>query len=688
MRRALVLLLLFLPACARPAAPKAKPSILLVTIDTLRADHVGCYGGAAATPHLDRMAAEGVRFDEARSHVPLTLPSHATILTGMLPPRHGVRGNGLFRLDPEVATLAGALGTRGYATAAVVSSVVLDRAYGLNAGFDVYDDNQRIGERAAFDYLERGASQVAESVAKIVPRLEPPFFLWVHLYDPHKPWVAPERFGRGYDGEVAFADEALGAIVRAASDRAGGALVTIATADHGESLGEHGENQHGYTLHRGVLRVPLLVSGPGVPKGKVVSDTVGLVDLAPTIAELAGASLGDIDGASLAPLLRGEHRKGDDALWEESLHPLYDSGWAPLRGLLTPEWHFIDAPRPELYARRDDPHDAHDVAAARVDSVSEMRSKLAALAGQLGDVAEPEPSLGDDADSRELLDKLASLGYLASGAGKLVTSARLDPKDGLPGFLAVEEAEELLDRGDARGAYERVRPFAAQASAGTRLWHTQAKALLALRRIREAEDALSKALAADARSEFIRLTYVDVLRAKGDQAGARAELERLARAHPRSVDIVLELASLAASQGDNAGAEAALTQSYLAGLRDPDALVALGRLADLRGAHDVAAERFAEALALRPSDPVAHYEIGRAALRAGDAARAVASLRQCADGPIAVACRIELARALVVGPRDLAGAREVLLRARELAGSGPLRKDVDVRLRALDGMNP
>ena len=684
--------LVALCGCARPQSPP--PSILLVTIDTLRADHVGCYGARdAETPTLDRLAAEGVRFDAARSQVPLTLPSHATILTGRLPPRHGVRGNGLFRLDGGVTTLAAALRARGYATGAVVASVVLDRAYGLDAGFDVYEDNQRVGDKAAFGYVERGASQIADSVAQVLPKLKPPFFLWVHLYDPHKPWVAPEPFagrhpGSGYDAEIAFADAALGEIRRVASERASGALVTIATSDHGESLGEHGERQHGYTLHRGVLHVPLLVSGPGIPKGKVVSETVGLVDLAPTLADLTGATLEGADGESLVPLWRGSRQAPHDPLWEETLHPLYDSGWAPLRGLLTAEWHFVDAPRPELYARRDDPADAHDLAAEKSEIVSDMRTKLAALAARLGDASEPPPQLGDDEESRELLEKLASLGYLASGAGKGAAGARLDPKDGLPGFLAIEDAEESLERGNAKAAYERVRPYSTQTSAGPRLWHTEAKALLAMRRIREAEDALSRALAADPRSEFIRLTYVDVLRAKGDAAGARAELERLAHAHPRSVEASLELASLAASQGDNAGAEAALAASYAAGVRDPDLLVALGRLLDLRGAHEVAAERFSEALALRPGDPVARYEIGRAALRAGDASRAIESLRQCADGPVAVECRIELARALVVGPRDLAGAREVLLRARDLAGSGPLRKDVDVRLSALDRMSP
>jgi len=419
-----------------------------------------------------------------------------------------------------------------------------------------------------------------------------------------------------------------------------------------------------------------------------VSETVGLVDLAPTIVAIAGATLGGADGRSLVDSWSGGRAAAHDPLWEETLHPLYDSGWAPLRGLFTPEWHFVDAPRPELYACREDPGDAHDLAAQRSDVVSEMRTKLTALGARLGDVSEPPPQLGDDEESRELLEKLASLGYLASGAGKGAAGARLDPKDGLPTFLAVEDAEELLDAGDAKAAYERVRPFSKQAAAGPRLWHTEAKALLVLGRLREAEDALSRALAADSRSEFIRLTYVDLLKAKGDIAGARAELERLLKAHPRSIDISLELATLAASQGDNAGAEAALAASYAAGARDADLLVALGRLLDLRGAREEAAARFSEALALRPDDAVAHYEIGRAALRANDFPRAIESLRHCAEGPLAVECRIELARALVVGPRDLAGAREVLLRARDMAGTGPLRKDVDVRLQALERMSP
>lgn len=192
-----------------PGGPVLSPSILLITIDTLRADHVGCYGSrAATTPNIDRLAREGVRFDEARSHVPLTLPSHATMLTGLLPPRHGLRANGLSTLRPDVATVASVLEGKGYKTGAVVASVVLDRAHGLDRGFDLYDDNQRVGDKRAFEYLERGASQIAEAAERQLRSLDPPFFLWVHLYDPHAPWVAPESLrrrhpDRGYDAEIA-----------------------------------------------------------------------------------------------------------------------------------------------------------------------------------------------------------------------------------------------------------------------------------------------------------------------------------------------------------------------------------------------------------------------------------------------------------------------------------------------------
>lgn len=698
------------PAPAPPEGrPVVPPSILLVTFDTLRADHVGCYGDTLAeTPNLDALAQGGVLFEEARSHVPLTLPSHATILTGLLPPRHGLRANGLFKLDRRAPTLAGALRSKGYATGAVVSSIVLDRACGLDLGFDIYDDNQRVGDRTAFDYLERAASQVADAVARELPRLSPPFFLWVHLYDPHKPWVPPNPFRarhsrRLYRGEIAFADAAFGEIRRRASARAGGSLFVAAVADHGESLGDHGENQHGYTLHRGVLRVPLVLAGPGLPRGVRVKSTAGLVDLAPTLADLAGGAMNGADGRSLRPLWeaarpvpasgRAQRPRGDAAtggtdtdLWEESLHPLYDSGWAPLRGLLTRRWHFVEAPRPELYDRASDPDDRRDVSASNPVVIEELRTRLSAIGVSLGDVAEPAVAQGDSPEERERLEKLASLGYLTGGTARSVAGERLDPKDGLPGFIAVETAEELIEAGEAGKARDLLEPHTRRDPGNPRLWHQLGRALAETSDGEGSVRALRKAVELDGRSEFIRYTYADVLRGRGDEPAARAQLEAILRANPRAVDASLGLAAMALSKGEGGRAETILRASYDAGARDPDLLGNLGLLCLRTGKRDEAARFFDETLALRPDDPLAQLEAGRAALRSGDSSRAIRLLRGCVSGARAFECRMELARAYVLGPRDFAAARLTLRGARDVAGDDSMRTEVDKRLEAIDQM--
>ncbi|HKQ61051.1 MAG TPA: sulfatase-like hydrolase/transferase [Candidatus Polarisedimenticolaceae bacterium] len=685
-------------ACSgRPATEDAlrPPSVLLVTIDTLRADHVGCYGDAAAqTPQLDRLAAEGVRFDEARSHVPLTAPSHATILTGVLPPRHGVRDNGPFRLRPDTPTLAEAFRRAGYRTAAVVASVVLDRATGLDRGFESYDDNQRRGPRSAFQYLERGASQVEEASRRALEQLQPPFFLWVHFYDPHAPWVAPPPFaerqrGRGYDAEIAFADAALGSLLEVARARAGRDLVVAAVADHGESLGDHGENQHGYTLHRGVLRVPLILAGPGIPRGRTVSATVGLVDLAPTLAELAHVDLPGATGRSLARFWRdGAAREGEPAadLWEETLHPLFDSGWAPLRGLLEGRWHLVDAPRAELYDRRADADDRTDLASRRPETVEELRARLRALGESLGDESEPAAAPVATPEERERLEKLASLGYVSNAAGAAPAGGRLDPKDGLPGFLAVEQAERLVELGEGARARDLLAPFLQRDPANPRLWHTVSKARMLLGDLDGAEAAIQRSLALAPGLEFLRYTHAQILKRRGDEAAVRAELEAILRDNPRSVDASLELSAMAIRRNDRPASKTILRAAYEAGARDPDLLDRLGQHGVLEGRDSEARQFFAQALDLWPEDPVALLAAGRADLRANDPAKAIERLRGCVTGPNAFECRIELARAYVVGPRDLASARRELVEARALATDPKVLLEVERRLAALDGM--
>ena len=674
-------------ACSRGAGEASlpyKPSILLVTIDTLRADHVGCYGDAGArTPNIDRLAAEGVRFDEARSHVPLTAPSHATILTGVLPPRHGVRGNGTFRLRADSPAIAEALRAGGYRTAAVVASVVLDRATGLDRGFTTYDDNQRRGDRAAFQYSERGASQIEEASLEALTHLQPPFFLWVHFYDPHVPWVSPA--GPGYDGEIAFADAALGHVLAAAKAKAGTSLVVAVLSDHGESLGEHGENQHGYTLHRGVLRVPLVLAGSGIPRGQTVTSTVGLVDVAPTLAELANVPLPGASGRSLRRFFKeGAPRPGDvdAALWEETLHPLFDSGWAPLRGLLEARWHFVDAPRPELYERAVDVNDRTDVATANADDVAALRDRLHAMGAAMGDVAEPDVAEPSTPEERERREKLASLGYVSGTSRPSLAGGRLDPKDGLPGFLAVEEAEKLVQSGDPGKARALLAPHLARDPNNPRLWHTLSKARLLLRDLDGAEEAIQRALALSPGLEFLRYTHAEILRARGNEEAVRAELTSIVRDNPRAVEASVELSVMAMKRHDRDASQRILLAAYDAGARDPDLLDRLGQHMLLDGNLAEAARYFGESLALWPGDPNALVAAGRADLRAGNTQGAIDKLGRCPS----FECRMELARAYVVGPRDLAAARRELASARTLTQDPRLIAEVDSRIQAIDAM--
>ena len=288
------------------------PNVLLVTIDTLRADHVGAYGySAAATPVLDELAHRGVRFASVESAAPLTGPSHATILTGQYPPRHGVRENVSFLLEPGQTTLATRLRRRGYHTGAFVGAYPVAAGFGFGQGFDHFSEglhaNPGIGQGA-----ERPANEVADAAVDWLRAAAPPFFAWVHFYDPHAPYAPPppfrERFAdRPYDGEIAFTDEQLGRVVGALRE-AGHAedTLVLVLADHGEGLREHEEAGHGILIYESTLRVPLIVSGPGVPRGLVVNDAVGTVDVVPTLLALLGLEApADLPGRSLRPALLG-----------------------------------------------------------------------------------------------------------------------------------------------------------------------------------------------------------------------------------------------------------------------------------------------------------------------------------------------------------------------------------------------
>jgi tetratricopeptide (TPR) repeat protein len=393
----------------------------LISVDTLRADRLGAYGYATAhTPSMDRLAREGVRFAQASAQVPLTLPSHASLLTGRNPVSHGVRLNGSFRLADAERTLAEILAGEGYRTGAVIASVVLNGRYGLNQGFATYDDLIVRAARGASE-LERGAAGITERALEwLAVERGSKFFLWVHYFDPHQPYAPPppyrERYADApYDGEVAFVDDAVGKLVEGLTELglAENTLVVL-TSDHGEGLGEHDEETHSYFVYETTLRVPLIGWCPGVlPSGRIVEDPVRTVDIVPTILDvLALQPKPDADGTSLLPLIEGMQESLDLEVYGESLAANLSFGYSPLRSLRVGDWKYILAPRAELYDLQHDPHEREDLSQQQPERAAELERRLVAHVRRSARAApEATSRLALDPATRE---QLQQLGYVGS----------------------------------------------------------------------------------------------------------------------------------------------------------------------------------------------------------------------------------------------------------------------------------
>lgn len=441
--RSLALLALGLsmgPAAAAPAPPARppRPNVLIVTIDTLRADRLGAYGSKRGlTPNLDAFAARSAVFTRAFAQATTTLTSHAGILLGLTPPAHGVHDNLNFVVRPEFVTLAEHLAGHGYATGAFVGGFPLVSNFGLDQGFSTYDD--AFGQAAPKDRPadvqsgERRAGEVWASAKKWLAGRPSPWFLWVHFYDPHEPYDAPEpyksRFRKDpYDGEVAYTDAVFGDVLKEIGDRGlEGSTLVVCVADHGESLGEHNEISHGFAAYNPTLWVPCLIRGPGLAP-RVVARNVSHVDLFPTICDFLGLEPPDrLQGRSLLPLMRGRDL-ADRPVYFESLAPYYNMGWAPLRGLIDGSTKFIDSPRPEVYDLGPDFGEAHDRAGDA--NVPALRKRLEAIVGSL---ASPESAKAERAADRATIEKLRSLGYVAGRLGPRRTD--FGPEDSVAALL-------------------------------------------------------------------------------------------------------------------------------------------------------------------------------------------------------------------------------------------------------------
>jgi Tfp pilus assembly protein PilF len=512
-------LALLLPGCrSRPPETWPEASVLLVSIDTLRADHLPLYGyPRGSTPTIDALGREGIVFDNVYSHCPLTLPAHASMLTGLIPPHHGVHDNAGFTLKPGTRTLAARFHDAGRATGAAVSAFVLRRATGIAQGFDRYDD-EIVQDASLEDMGEQqrdGATAVASLLGWIAAQGDRRFFAFLHLYEPHTPYAPPspykERFAdRPYDGEIAYADELVGRLLGPL--RAKGALdhtVVALTADHGEGLGEHGEREHGFFLYRETVRVPLVLRLPGAAhSGLRVSATAAQVDLPATLLDLTGVPDAGMDGVSLRSAIAAGRGPGR-AVYSETFFPRYHFGWSELLSATESRFRYIRAPRPELFDEAADPAETKNVSAEHAAALQSMNAWLDTQV-RVGEVAGPAKV------DPEVMEKLQALGYVGGGGPAAAAAGPLaDPKDKVAVFEAYKNALALRREGKDAEVVTALRAVVADSPGMLDGWQTMGLALARLGRVREAVQALESALRLDPSRGAVHLALARVYEVTG-----------------------------------------------------------------------------------------------------------------------------------------------------------------------------
>lgn len=581
---------------ATAVAGAAAPDLLLVTLDTVRADMPGSYGGPAKTPRLDRLAADGVRFTQALSPVPLTLPAHASLLTGRDPNEHGLRDNGQGALAPSIPTLAERLRAAGYATVAVVGSRVLDRRFGLGRGFDVYDDSMTAERTGEFGYPERPAAAVVDAaLAGAQPMASGrPLFLWVHFYDAHAPYEGPGEDERSrYRSEIETIDRELGRLLD--SLRPGDAgqprrpRIVAVVGDHGESFGEHGESEHGYLLHTPTLAVPLVLAGPGVPAQRTRTEPVGISRLAATLTRLAGVEASDLGGPALDLDLASQSPL---PVYHESEFPASTFGWSPLAAVTSGRWRFVLGPKPALYDLAADPGELVNLLRTESARARQLRNELAKL-GARRRLAPPAPAPLDD----ELRRQLESLGYLSGASAQ---RGSIDPADGVLLLADFAAAKRRLAAGDAAGARQELSRLVGRSPRSVPFLSQLAEAEEALGNVGAARGALLAAAAVNPQNEFLQTSLGELELRAGRPAEAEAALRRALEIEPRSLPATLALGQLLARSGRASEEERLVRGAVVAGAQSGVLLTRLGEIELRRGDLAGADLHLAEATRLLP----------------------------------------------------------------------------------------
>jgi arylsulfatase A-like enzyme/Flp pilus assembly protein TadD len=639
------------PARARVAAGVLRGSnVLLVTIDTLRADHVGAYGSArGVTPTIDEFAKAGMRFERTYAHAPLTLPSHTSLLTSSYPTRNGVHDNGSGNLGVHSTSVAEALKRVGYRTGAFVGAYVLDARFGLSRGFDVYDDRmtgrggdvefvQRSAEQVlapAYEWIASGASGLEARGLPTPPLPAPspqpqapgPWFAWVHLYDPHEPYAPPEPYRTRYasvpyDGEIAYADSALGSFLAGLrrSNALANTLVVI-TSDHGESLGEHGERTHGLFAYEATLRVPLIMWAPPRLPAAAIGDTMRLVDVVPTMLDLLGAApLVNVDGHSVRPFISGEQRFEKAASYFEALNANLARGWAPLTGVVQDRLKLIDLPIPELYDLDADPGEQHNLYAQQRARTRDLEAALDRIAKGASPIA-PPAAIDPDADAR-----LRALGYVVSSPSRprKVYGTADDPKTLVHLNTALDEAASAFARGDADTAVRTLQGVVSERPDLTMAYERLGYVLRSTGRAAEAVRVLDNAARAGYADRAMLRSLGAALRDAGDLKRSAAVLVDLAGRDATDLETADELGVTLTQMGRRREAERQFRRVLDTSPNAAETWNNLGSLFLAAGRHADATAALTRAVEINPSLASAHNGLGVAYAAQGQMARAVA----------------------------------------------------------------
>lgn len=633
------LFLASLPAVAQ----QVHSNLVVITIDTLRADHLGCYGYKQVhTPNIDALAADGVRFGKAFTPVPITLPSHTVMFTGTYPMLNGMHDFSANRLGSQPPTLADVLKGNGYTTGAVVASGVLDSRFGLNRGFDFYYDHfdfNRLQE-SNLDEMERPGNVVADETLRwLGQNYQKRFFVWMHLYDPHYPYKPPAPYGEEYkthpyDGEIAFADEQVGRLLRFLKDK--GVYqhtLIVLSGDHGEGLGEHGEQTHGFFIYNSTLHVPLILHLPDGTKGKLVADPVSTADIMPTVLQSLELPVpSQVQGKSMLALVKGKADNTTRPLYAETFLPRLHFNWSELRGVEQGKYHFIEAPRPELYDLNQDPRELKNLYGEKKAVAEELRSKLAAVIRDYTSGKELAEKTGLDP---ALMERLKSLGYagFSGGGSPTISNSKLpDPKDRI-------EVYELISDGMSDSQHGRYEESVQKLTAALKTEPDSVPVhyLLGLDyyRLKEYESAIEQ--------------FQRVLKLSPDYALAVFQLGLSYARMGRADDAIATFKRTLELDSTNFSAAYDLGMVYVEKKMMPEAMeafrrsvtispdyvpghVALGQMLLSQGQTDVAITELRQAVALAPEQPQIHALLAKALEAKGLTDEAQQEMRRAQEG--------------------------------------------------------